>query len=482
MGQELCYCNDTIEKNQNNQTYNYYPLERLFPYEDVINDLDYMIISGNNFYDNSFARDLTFTVSHHSNATFYSFETVNFNEPIKITNRDSSFVLNLTPCKENSRLYSIQTSLYMESPTRGRGEGFDSSAYSYFTLFMDVFEGVTGSGQYIGFEVYRSFLHNKYDYHSLDSLNDFIREINKSQNLTLSVVDPEIDGDHYLDYGSNDYYVGELIREIEEIEDFDFVDYLFTKFVSSTTDMTKINETVEKKLDDFLSPYLHDKINIPSNFSTISLINRYLEDRYTVSFSTSKMNYELTPLILRAWDEKNNRPINDSVGNNIAREISMCFNTELHFNLNKTNDRKYTFQNCQLKPSEIYKTGVTVSIYDVSGEIYLNERVEHSWKWDIMEFFKNDSISSKNYFDYIKTNIPGIDIGAVDISIPFKNKQLKMEASDFWMNNNCVTFKLKMKNRQADKMRPHLLKLGFDDIRTIQTEGYSELVIIKLKK
>lgn len=51
-GQEPCNCNDTIEKNQNNQTYNYYPLEELFPYEDVINDLDYMIINGSDFYDN----------------------------------------------------------------------------------------------------------------------------------------------------------------------------------------------------------------------------------------------------------------------------------------------------------------------------------------------------------------------------------------------------------------------------------------------
>ena len=482
MGQELCNCNDTTERNQKNQMHNYYPLERLFPYEDVINDFDYMFINGSNFYNNSFARDLTFTVSHHSNATFYSFEVVNFNEPLKITNSDTSFVLNLTPCKEDARLYSVKTALYREFPIGERGEDFDSTAYSYFNLFMDVFDELSGSGQYIGVEVYRSFLHNKFDYNSLDSLNQFIRELNKKEDLTLSVIDPEIDGDHYLEYGSNDYYVGELIREIEEIEDFDFIDYLFTKYVLSTSDKSKMNDTTEKKIDNFLSPYLREKYHIPNNLSTVSLMNRYLEDRYSISFSTNRMNYEFSPLMLRAWDEKKNKAINDTSGNNIAGEISMCFNTELHFNMNKTNDFKYTFQNCHLNPSEIYETGVTVSINDVAGDIFLNERVDISWKWDIMDFYKNDSISDKNYFDYIKTNITGININAVDISIPFKNKQLKTVASAFWVNNDFVTFKLKMKNREADKMKSHLLKLGFDAIRIIQDKDYSDLVILKLKK
>ena len=99
-----------------------------------------------------------------------------------------------------------------------------------------------------------------------------------------------------------------------------------------------------------------------------------------------------------------------------------------------------------------------------------------------MDFYKNDSISDKNYFDYIKTNITGININAVDISIPFKNKQLKTVASAFWVNNDFVTFKLKMKNREADKMKSHLLKLGFDAIRIIQDKDYSDLVILKLKK
>jgi hypothetical protein len=481
-GQDTCGCKEITEKNQNTDTYNYTSLKRLFPYEDVTKELDYLFIGGNDYYNKSFARSMTSNVSHHSNATFYSFRTVNFNEPLKIMNNDSSLLLNLTPCKENDRLYSIQTTLYREFPTRARGEEFDSTAYSFFRLFVDVLQDITRSGQYVGFEIYRSFLHDKFDYNSLDSLNHFIREINEKQGFTISIIAPEIDGDQDLEYGSNDYYVNELIREIEGIEDFDFVDYLFTKFVLSTSGKNKINETEEKKLAEFLSPYLRENSHIPNNFSTISLLNRYLEDRYKISFSTKIMSCEITPQILRAWDEKKNRVLKETTNNAIAVAISMCFQTMLNFNMNSINGKSYAFQNSQLKPSEIYNTGVIVSASGATGNLYLNEWIDHSWDWDIMEFFKNDSISYRNYYNYIRTNLRGIDINTIDISIPFKKKHIIIEARDFWVNNNLVTFRIKVKNEDANKMRKHILKLGFDGVRIIKTDDSTELVVVKEKK
>lgn len=71
-GQELCNCNDTIQKFQTNKTSKNTALKNFAPYEDVIKDLDYMFVHGYDFYNKSYARKLTFIVSDHSNETFVS--------------------------------------------------------------------------------------------------------------------------------------------------------------------------------------------------------------------------------------------------------------------------------------------------------------------------------------------------------------------------------------------------------------------------
>jgi hypothetical protein len=481
-GQDTCSCKDVVVKNQKNDNYNYNSLERLFPYEDVIKELDYTFVNEGDFYNRSFARKMTTHSSHFNNSTFYSFETVNFNNPFKVINSDSSLLLNLTPCKENDRFYLIKTSLNRQYPIRKRREGFDSTAYSFFTLFTEIIDELSRSEQYIGFEVCRAFLHNKFDYNTLDSLNYFISEINKEMGFSLSLINPEIDGDHYLEYGSNDYYVNEFIKEVEKIEDFDFGAYLFEKFVASTTEPHKINETEEKSLISFLSPYLRGQSHLSNDFVNISFLGKYMQDRYKVIFSAEMMNCEISPQVLRAWDLKKNKAIKDTMNNEISAEISMCFQQMLNFNMSNSNYKNYTFLNSQLNPSEIYNTGVIVTVKGALGRLYLNELIDSSWDWDIMEFFKNDSISHRTYINYIRTNLRGVEINTVDISIPFKKKHINIEARDFWVNNKLVTFRIKVKNEEANKMKSHLLKLGFDGVRIIKSDDSTELIVIKEKR
>lgn len=475
-GQYTCDCPNENAKVYKDKRFNAVPFERLFEYENFLIENDFKSY-GEFDFANLFAADLTSSPGGwYDRTSFFQFDAMDFKTPIRFQSSDSLIIFNLTPCKTNDRMYSVPMSVLVKYPIREIDEGFDRTAMSYFNLMFEI----------ISFERYNeiinAFLKSKFEHHPLDSLNLFIAELNDSNGLGLTLIDPDIDGDHYIEYGSNEWYIDEFLNElgtIQENEEFDFFDYLFNKFIHvSTIDTLEATHEELANINLFFEPFLYVKGMSDAGIDVFSL-ESYLVKHYSASFSVTEMTCTLPSSILHFYDVNRKVPSVDSLSEQKKSEMFICFQNFWSLNLNSNwNDVSNKFQSMQLHLSTIANTNCLVSANGSPGTIYLNRNSSLKKEVERTKLLDKIDMLNSNYLRFIRSEFTGIEVNEVEIRIPQKNKYQLFKATDFWVSNSFVTFSITSPTNESNKMLKQLSQLGFSRVETKDEDGRTKFVIL----
>lgn len=442
------------------------PLSLWLKYEDFKNASDWTFKNGKEDFDKLYFID---SYSHGSSSMATLSQIIVSSYPIKLIHPQETFTINLSPFHNEPENYLYKNTLnkyhsrYFNKYNR-KYEDFNYSAKAYFDYLNNRESNIHLS----------EFFIKEIEWWSFERIEMLITTINNKYNTNLDI--------HYFEkLGFDDYdgdFIGaeELANQLAEPYTL-MEDIILNEFVLTDTTAHKINNeefNTLKKVFDY-------------RYSSIEKFNaEHIHLQYSINLS-EVIGIEIDPKIIRKFDLKHKKPIQDSLNNFVPPNI-LIENNGLFYSYKK-GVKKYQKKNILkacIENSEITGTGVLVDF----------KKAEIIARKIFPSRFKRKDVEEENYpllldsvtmkYDTLITHFSGLKMDTANLDFPFKNKYLKFNAFDIVINNNLITGRVEipfevLKNEKLKIFsKENTLKMSFDELKMFFSDlGFDKLQVLK---
>lgn len=424
-------------------------LETLIPYESFNKMTGWKYSGKENFYESAGFKNLQ-TASNMGDA-FYSLTTVAY-KPIRIMHPDNTFVINVTPCTNENKIYELPITINYEHSINKYISDFDYELYdrtakSYLEVLLNII-GVRDE------EILNKVLFN----YEMTGIQPFISTVNSKYNTEIK-----------LDSLNQEESIANILSELKS-KNIDFVDFLLKEFILTDNSNHIINDNEQYRILNIFSEWLGNV--------TMESIDKIIYPQISAAIDAKSIIIEINEDIIRRWDPLENKPMKAKNGNSIPTNI-----------LAETSSLKYStsygldvfIKDVCINRTEIAGTGILLNF---NKALLISSQKKH---YNILEYnnyplFVTDSVSvyirdfgigniTRYVYDTLLTNYNGLFIQRATLNIPFKNKIISAQGSNIIINNKLIsgTILFQTEGLSDSKSMPSKIVLRIDETTIIET-------------